>query len=209
MQALRSDAGRADRPSAARQALFPSARPVQGLHTRQPYEFPLWGPGSARGVHGVPTGPCTPPVADPAPSGSDAYAHSALFLVRCAAEARMARGWHSSQTERIEATDRGGHYGHSSPQEAVAWVRGRTATMVLLVESEPREMTGPVRTLGGSTQDGVNGTKVETRIHQRQCKRCQRWFWAWDPARHECFVCDAPPPWELRRILGVIYGTPA
>jgi hypothetical protein len=49
----------------------------------------------------------------------------------------------------------------------------------------------------------------ETRIHQRQCERCHRWFWAWDSGRHQCFVCDAPPPQELRRILEAIHGSAA
>jgi len=81
--------------------------------------------------------------------------------------------------------------------------------MVLLLESEPREKTNAVRTLDGSKRNGQNGTKLETRIHQRQCCHCHRWFWAWDPERQGCFVCEAPPPWELRRILQVIHGTAA
>ena len=49
--------------------------------------------------------------------------------------------------------------------------------------------------------------RVETQIHQRQCLRCQRWFWAWSPERRKCFVCDPPPPAQLERILREIYGT--
>jgi len=79
--------------------------------------------------------------------------------------------------------------------------------MALLLEAMRRETADTIRTLDGSKQDGEIGTKVETRIHQRQCKHCKRWFWAWDPARQRCFVCDAPPPRELKRILGEIYGT--
>ena len=120
----------------------------------------------------------------------------------------MARRWHPWPTERIEATDRGAGRLRIAP--GLGSLREKEKpTMVLLVESEPREMPGPVRTRGRSPQDGVKGTKVETRIHQRQCTHCQRWFWAWDPERHGCFVCEAPPPWELRRILGGIYGTTA
>jgi len=79
--------------------------------------------------------------------------------------------------------------------------------MVLLVESGPRGMTDTIRTFDRAKQDGERGTKLETRVHQRQCKHCQRWFWAWDPERRQCFVCDAPPPGELRRILEEIHGT--
>jgi len=56
------------------------------------------------------------------------------------------------------------------------------------------------------SEDGVAGSKVETQIHQRQCLRCQRWFWAWRPERRKCFVCDPPPPEQLQRILGEING---
>ena len=57
-----------------------------------------------------------------------------------------------------------------------------------------------------SMRDEKRGTQIETRVHQRQCVQCRRWFWAWDPDRFRCFVCDAPPPRELRRILEVIHG---
>jgi hypothetical protein len=79
--------------------------------------------------------------------------------------------------------------------------------MVLLVESEPEEMTVTARTPDVAKPDEVRTTKVETRVHQRQCDHCHRWFWAWDPERRKCFVCDAPPPAELKRILGLIHGT--
>jgi hypothetical protein len=81
--------------------------------------------------------------------------------------------------------------------------------MVLLLEPGIQQTTGHVHTSDGSKQDGERGTKLETRVHQRQCSHCQRWFWAWDPERQRCFVCDAPPPWEVRRILDGIHGTPA
>jgi hypothetical protein len=79
--------------------------------------------------------------------------------------------------------------------------------MVLLVESGTEEMTALARTHDKGKQEEVRGTKVETRVHQRQCDHCRRWFWAWDPERRKCFVCDAPPPGELKRILGLIHGT--
>ena len=40
-----------------------------------------------------------------------------------------------------------------------------------------------------------------SRIHQRQCARCHRWFWAWHPDRSRCFVCEPLPPSELRVLL--------
>jgi hypothetical protein len=58
-------------------------------------------------------------------------------------------------------------------------------------------------------EDLPGGTKVETQIHQRQCLRCQRWFWAWVPDRRKCFVCDPPPREQLLRILGEIHGQEA
>ena len=79
--------------------------------------------------------------------------------------------------------------------------------MALLLEAIPRETADTIRTHDRSKENGGIGTKVETRIHQRQCKQCRRWFWAWDPERHRCFLCDAPPPRELRRILEEIHGT--
>lgn len=81
--------------------------------------------------------------------------------------------------------------------------------MVLLVESALQEMTHTVRTPDRARRGEELGTRVETRVHQRQCEHCHRWFWAWDPERRKCFVCDAPPPRELRRILGMIHGTAA
>jgi hypothetical protein len=82
-------------------------------------------------------------------------------------------------------------------------------TMVLLLESGIQQAPGLAQTPGASQPDAQGGTKVETRIHQRQCSHCRRWFWAWDRERQRCFVCDAPPPWELRRILEAINGITA
>lgn len=48
------------------------------------------------------------------------------------------------------------------------------------------------------------GTRAGTRIHERQCAQCRRWFWAWSPERERCYVCDAPPPRDLRRLLDAI-----
>jgi hypothetical protein len=81
--------------------------------------------------------------------------------------------------------------------------------MVLLLESGTHSTPGLGHKSDAPQQDALRGTKVETRIHQRQCGHCQRWFWAWDRERKDCFVCDAPPPWELKRILEGIHGAPA
>jgi len=53
---------------------------------------------------------------------------------------------------------------------------------------------------------GAAESKIETRIHQRQCLRCQRWFWAWGRDREKCFVCEPLPPAQLQRVLGEISG---
>ena len=62
---------------------------------------------------------------------------------------------------------------------------------------------------GVLSEDGASGSRVETQIHQRQCLRCQRWFWAWSPERRKCFLCDPLPPEQLQRILGEIQGVGA
>ncbi len=59
---------------------------------------------------------------------------------------------------------------------------------------------------GVAPDDGATDSRVETQIHQRQCLRCQRWFWAWSPERRKCFLCDPLPPAQLQRILGEIQG---
>lgn len=79
--------------------------------------------------------------------------------------------------------------------------------MVLLLESAPQNGKASIATLSAPKHEEKRGTKIETRVHQRQCVQCTRWFWAWDPVRFRCFVCDAPPPEELKRILEVINGT--
>jgi hypothetical protein len=79
--------------------------------------------------------------------------------------------------------------------------------MALLLGLAPQKASNTIAARNGSKQDEERGTRIETRVHQRQCVQCTRWFWAWDPDRFRCFVCDAPPPGELRRILEVIHGT--
>ncbi len=59
---------------------------------------------------------------------------------------------------------------------------------------------------GAQSEEAAVGSRVETQIHQRQCLRCQRWFWAWGPDRRKCFVCDPPPREQLQQILGEIHG---
>jgi hypothetical protein len=49
-------------------------------------------------------------------------------------------------------------------------------------------------------------TRVETRVHQRQCERCQRWFWPWDASREKCYVCQPLPPDRLKHVLDGIRG---
>ncbi len=70
---------------------------------------------------------------------------------------------------------------------------------------EDHKITRLSRTVG--PDDGATDSRVETQIHQRQCLRCQRWFWAWSPERRKCFLCDPLPPEQLQRILGEIQGT--
>jgi hypothetical protein len=79
--------------------------------------------------------------------------------------------------------------------------------MAVYLESQPRKTINSVSAPDGSNQDDKRGTRVETRIHQRQCAKCKRWFWAWDPVRLCCFLCDAPPPGEVKRILDAIHTT--
>lgn len=79
--------------------------------------------------------------------------------------------------------------------------------MASLVGSATQEARDTIAAAYESMRDEKRGTRIETRVHQRQCVHCRRWFWAWDPERFRCFVCDAPPPRELRRILEVIHGT--
>jgi hypothetical protein len=78
--------------------------------------------------------------------------------------------------------------------------------MAVLLGTAPQETADTIAAAYESMREEKRGTQIETRVHQRQCVQCRRWFWAWDPDRFRCFVCDAPPPRELRRILEVIHG---
>ncbi len=79
--------------------------------------------------------------------------------------------------------------------------------MAVYLESQARKTIDSVSAPNGSNQEDKRETRVETRIHQRQCVKCKRWFWAWDPVRLRCFLCDAPPPGEVKRILDAIHTT--
>ncbi len=74
-----------------------------------------------------------------------------------------------------------------------------------LASRTPSERTDAPRTSPRDTHV-MRGTQVETRVHQRQCERCQRWFWPWDQSRARCFVCEPLPPDRLKRLLGSIRG---
>jgi hypothetical protein len=78
--------------------------------------------------------------------------------------------------------------------------------MALLLDSVPQNGKCAAPASVGAKPEEKRGTRIETRVHQRQCVKCRRWFWAWDPDRLRCFVCDAPPPKELKRILERING---
>ncbi len=60
-------------------------------------------------------------------------------------------------------------------------------------------MAGTVRS--ESLVQGESAPRDGSRIHQRQCERCHRWFWAWHPDRSRCFVCEPLPPSALRVVL--------
>ncbi len=77
--------------------------------------------------------------------------------------------------------------------------------MAVFVESAPQAASSTVVSPSGPTPNETRGTRIKTRVHQRQCVKCKRWFWAWDPERLRCFLCDAPPPGELKRILEAIH----
>jgi hypothetical protein len=53
----------------------------------------------------------------------------------------------------------------------------------------------------GRSQPEETSARDSSRIHQRRCERCHRWFWAWHPDRHRCYVCDPLPTAELRAVL--------
>lgn len=56
----------------------------------------------------------------------------------------------------------------------------------------------------GDKPDVHESARVSSRVHQRQCASCHRWFWAWHPDRYRCFVCEPLPPSELRAVLARI-----
>src|SRR5512136_400368 len=64
--------------------------------------------------------------------------------------------------------------------------------MELLLGSATPEARDTLAAAYESMRDEKRGTQIETRVHQRQCVQCRRWFWAWDSERFRCFVCDAP-----------------
>jgi hypothetical protein len=53
----------------------------------------------------------------------------------------------------------------------------------------------------GRAHGEMASTRDRSRIHQRQCEQCHRWFWAWQADRYHCFVCEPLPPSELRAVL--------
>jgi hypothetical protein len=59
---------------------------------------------------------------------------------------------------------------------------------------------------GPARLDDSGSARVGTQIHQRLCSRCQRWFWAWTPTRHKCFICDPLAPDQLKRLLDSIHA---
>ena len=151
---------------------------------------------------------CTPLVDWPEPDAPTFNVSEPLFLMRCASRPPMARGW---QLSRREETAQGTPIvlGAICRTFSADRSRRRKSTMALHLETAPRKTHDNFPGPDKPREDGDRATRVETRIHQRQCTQCHRWFWAWDPARSRCFVCDAPPPRELRRILDGIHGTAA
>jgi len=53
----------------------------------------------------------------------------------------------------------------------------------------------------GRAHGEMASARDRSRIHQRQCEQCHRWFWAWQADRARCFVCEPLPPSELRVVL--------
>ncbi len=45
---------------------------------------------------------------------------------------------------------------------------------------------------------------VETQKHERQCRRCRKWFWAWEPVRTHCYVCQPLPRAELTNFMAAL-----
>lgn len=93
---------------------------------------------------------------------------------------------------------------HNRPSR---WVQETKGTMALNTESARRVTETVAAVSDPSAHQEKRRTRVETRVHQRQCVKCRRWFWAWDPVRTHCFVCDAPPLDEVKRILTGIHAT--
>ncbi len=50
-------------------------------------------------------------------------------------------------------------------------------------------------------QAEAQSLRDSSRIRQRPCEQCHRWFWAWDTGRTRCFTCDPLPTAELRPAL--------
>jgi hypothetical protein len=61
-------------------------------------------------------------------------------------------------------------------------------------------MASAIPSDGRSRTEGTSALD-SSRIHQRRCETCHRWFWAWHPDRQRCFVCDPLPAAELRATL--------
>jgi hypothetical protein len=61
-------------------------------------------------------------------------------------------------------------------------------------------MAGTVGSEGVVSPGGASA-RDSSRIHQRQCERCHRWFWAWHLDRQRCFLCDPLPAIQLRAVL--------
>jgi hypothetical protein len=45
---------------------------------------------------------------------------------------------------------------------------------------------------------------VETQKYERQCRRCRKWFWAWEPVRTHCYVCQPLPRAELTSFIAAL-----
>jgi hypothetical protein len=45
---------------------------------------------------------------------------------------------------------------------------------------------------------------VETKKNERQCRRCRKWFWAWEPVRTHCYVCQPLPRAELTSFMAAL-----
>lgn len=45
---------------------------------------------------------------------------------------------------------------------------------------------------------------IETQKYERQCRRCRKWFWAWEPVRTNCYVCQPLPRAELMSFMAAL-----